>query len=64
VLLGSNGEVTNRVRALHPAIILAEDDDLAYFGEITPLLQSDYREVFGSTVDHVYLRNDLTVPTP
>ena len=64
VLLGSNGEVTNRVRALHPAIILTEDDDLGYFGEITPLLQSDYRVVFGSTVDHVYLRNDLTVPTP
>jgi hypothetical protein len=64
VLLGSNGEVTNRVRALHPAILLTEDDDVATFGEITPLLQSDYREVFSSTVDHVFLRNDLTVPTP
>jgi hypothetical protein len=62
VLLGANGEVTNRVRALSPAIILAEADDLAYFGEITPLLQSDYREVFSSTLDHVYLRNDLALP--
>jgi Dolichyl-phosphate-mannose-protein mannosyltransferase len=62
VLLGSNGEVTNRVRALRPAIILAESDDLAAFPEITPLLTSDYREVFASTVDRVYLRNDLDVP--
>ncbi len=63
VLLGSNGEVTNRVRSLRPAIILAESDDVANFPEITALLQSDYREVFSSTVDHVYLRNDLGVPT-
>jgi hypothetical protein len=62
VLLGSNGEVTNRVRALRPSIILAEVDDLAYFPEITTLLRSDYREVFSSTVDHVYLRNDLDIP--
>jgi len=62
VLLGSNGEVTNRVRALRPAIILAESDDVAAFPEITSLLKSDYREVYASTVDHVYLRNDLDVP--
>jgi hypothetical protein len=63
VLLGSNGEVTNRVRTLRPSIILAESDDLAYFSEIQPLLHSDYREVFSSTVDHVFLRNDLDVPS-
>jgi hypothetical protein len=62
VLLGSNGEVTDRVRALGPSIILAEADDLAYFPEIVPLLKSDYREVFSSTVDHVFLRNDLDAP--
>jgi len=63
VLLGSNGEVTNRVRALRPAIILAESDDLANYPEIEVLLKSDYREVFSSTVDHVMLRDDLSVPT-
>jgi hypothetical protein len=62
VLLGSNGEVTNRVRDLQPAIIVTEVDDLANFSEITALLQSSYREVFSSTLDHVYLRNDLAVP--
>ena len=63
VLLGSNGEVTNRVRALGPSIIVAESDDLVNFPEIIGLLDSDYREVFSSTVDHVFLRNDLDVPT-
>ncbi|HXA28997.1 MAG TPA: glycosyltransferase family 39 protein [Candidatus Angelobacter sp.] len=62
VLLGSNGEVTNRVRSLSPSIILTEADDLAYFSEIDGLLKSDYRQVFSSTVDTVYLRNDLNAP--
>ena len=30
--------------------------------EIAPLLKSDYRQVFSSTVDTVYLRNDLDAP--
>jgi hypothetical protein len=62
ILLGSNGEVTNRVRALGPSIILTESDDLTYYPEITTLLKSDYRQVFSSTVDTVYLRNDLDAP--
>jgi hypothetical protein len=60
-LLQSNGGVTNRVAQLQPEIILTEEDDLAGFSDITPLLKSSYHEVFRSTLDTIYLRNDLVV---
>ena len=59
VLLGSNGEVTDRVRALDPEIIVVSDDTLVMFPEITPLLQHRYRETFASLPDRVLLREDL-----
>jgi Dolichyl-phosphate-mannose-protein mannosyltransferase len=62
-LLQSNGGVTKRVAQLQPEIIVTEEDDLAYFSDIQPLLQSNYHEVYRSTLDRVYIRSDLSVPS-
>ncbi|HEV7679803.1 MAG TPA: hypothetical protein VGQ42_14665 [Candidatus Dormibacteraeota bacterium] len=62
-LLQSNGGVTKRVAQLRPEIIVTEEDDLAYFSDIQPLLLSSYREVYRSTLDRVYIRSDLSVPS-
>jgi hypothetical protein len=35
---------------------------VATFPEISTLVKSHYREVFTSALEHVYLRDDLTVP--
>jgi hypothetical protein len=63
VLLGSNGEVTDRVSALAPEIILASDDAVAEFPEIQPLLKARYHLAFTSGPDHVYLRDDIASPS-
>jgi Dolichyl-phosphate-mannose-protein mannosyltransferase len=62
VLLGSNGEVTDRVRALAPEIILTSDDAVATFPEISKLVQAQYHQVFSSLPDRVYLRNGTALP--
>jgi len=62
VLLGQNGEVTDRVRLLEPEIIVTSDDAVATFPEINPLVKSHYREVFASAPDHVFLRDGDAVP--
>ena len=58
-LLGTNGEVTARVAALAPRIILTSDNDVIAFPEITNLLKSRYRQVFSTGPDHVFLRDDV-----
>jgi hypothetical protein len=62
VLLGANGEVTDRVAALAPEIILTSDDAILSFPEITRLLKTQYHEVYTSTPDHVFLRNGVAIP--
>jgi hypothetical protein len=62
VLLGQNGEVTDRVRMLEPEIIVTSDDAVSTFPEITSLLKSSYHEVYTSAPDHVYLRDGVAVP--
>lgn len=59
-LLGQNGEVTSRVAALAPEIILTSDNDVAEFPEIQSLLNSNYHQVFSAGPDHVFLRNGTT----
>jgi hypothetical protein len=62
ILLGANGEVTDRVAALAPEIILTSDDAILSFPEITRLLKTQYHEVYTSTPDHVFLRNGVAIP--
>ena len=62
-LLGTNGEVTNRVATIAPEIILTSDNDVLAFPEIQSLLNSRYRLVFTTGPDHVYLRDDVAAGT-
>jgi len=59
-LLGTNGEVTGRVAALAPEIIVTSDSDVAAFPEINTLLKSRYHMVFTTGPDHVYLRDAVS----
>ncbi len=60
-LLGSNGEVTERVAALAPEIIVTSDADVAAFPEIQTLVKSRYHQVFTAGPDHVLLRDGISV---
>jgi len=60
-LLGTNGEVTERVATLAPEIIVTSDNDVDTFPEINSLLKSRYHLVFTAGPDHVYLRDGVSV---
>jgi hypothetical protein len=59
VLLGNDGEVSARVRGLAPVLIVVADNESDEFPEIRPVLRQDYREVFTSGPDTVWMRADL-----
>ena len=61
ILLGTGGPVADRVAALSPELVVTSDDAVADYPEITPLLQTRYRQVLRSGPDTVWLRNDIPV---
>lgn len=62
VLLGTDGQVGARVRALAPDLIVVSDNESDEFPEIRPVLLDSYREVFTSAPDTVWMRTDLSLP--
>ena len=62
VLLGMDGQVTERVRAEAPDVIVAADQEVREFPEIRALLASDYDPVYSAGPDTVWVRHGFTTP--
>jgi 4-amino-4-deoxy-L-arabinose transferase-like glycosyltransferase len=62
VLLGTDGQVSSRVRQLAPDLIIVANQDSDEFPEIKPVLVEYYRPVFASGPDTVWLRTGVPDP--
>jgi hypothetical protein len=59
VVLGGDGQVTQRVQALSPDVIITSDSELSEFAEVEPLLKSQYRRAYTAPPNIVWLRSDV-----
>lgn len=62
VLLGSGGPVADLVRTLAPDVVIAADDAVQSWPEITSLLDNDYYEAVRFGANAVWLRDGLEAP--
>lgn len=61
VLLGEGGPVATRVASLRPTLVITTEDAIRLYPEIEPVLRRDYRSVFRSGPETVYLRDGVAL---